>query len=915
MNLTPRPFMDKTKPTIIPFIGDTRPSKEWEFSDYSTKSFGSQLKQNMSGSEYNDASFSQKKGFSSMVSTLQMATLKKGLDHFSLGQLSNIEFTGSKNNYEEVNQKNFIDYRSYLYTPLALLSKESIQPTDDDDDEEEEFETDEDAPAKGHTVAHNLNLYSGFAGFNPFKKADKANYNAFNSDETMQMLSSNFMSPLRVLGQDVWDAVNFHMAKLQDNSAKLEDLNDVYHDNDIEKFDVLSNYESVLRDYSEDESKRELWNENTFFSFILRRWSDAKNLYKNATLFSGKVAAHSSDMYLISQKDTILEESGEFNDYIESMDSLLGDLGTLTDTAEVGTSADGSFASEEEMAALTDDLENLLTLFEKEDSLDSAQTEALSEIQALYDNLSLPSINTKYEATDLSMLNDWWTRVGDEVPDHGMLMPIGVFAESADKIAGALELGNWEGSLDSKISQYISDEDNGFMANAFRNYINHINKYLLPVDDATDKVTPSLLAIDNVSYGKIVFDKLIENGFIDSEGTVQQKFDVNNYTIDLGVTDDYYENDRLRSVLRSATLNSFELDSIDITSTDNKYREQIKLIDPEGNSWDLESLQNLIQGGSTEYGNNPLVGEYDSARRAYNVLFDMYESMTGMNVNKEPSSGGPVINQLRDDLYEMDVYSHASWKEYDDASSITTDKYGNKNIVGAWQDSGDKPLKMQFASKRDASYFFKQIEGMIATLEPILGSFEPTSNVGPGLYGVSYQDGEAVKTRLRVINDNVGMLGDNGVVLEGTSDHKFSVDYIHHKSFFETEHWQNISDDLSEKILMKVGVGIFTDAQVNRMYKARNKRDKEDYKQMKKEHDDKEHDRIQSELKAYYTSLGKQKKYRKEHAAKVKQRFNRLKAEAKQADKLKEKRLQESRSAKKKDDKKAEGASSSKKKR
>lgn len=895
MDLNPRPFTDMVKPSIIPFIGDTRPSKGWDFAEYSdSASFGSKLTQSLSDVEQNYASLSaQKKSLSSTVSTLQMATIKKGLDNFSLGHLSNIEFTGSKNNYEKVNQKNnqYVDYRTYLYTPLDQLNQSALKPKNEDDDEEYFEYMDEETPAKGHTIAHNLNLYSGFSGFNPFKEEDKENFKAFNDDSTMQMLSSNFMSPLRTLGQNVWNSANYYMNQIQAKSASIKGAPDVYFDNKIEKFDILSNYETVLKDFSENKSKQSQWNENWFFSFILRRWSDAKNLYKNATLFSGKVAAHVDDVQAPIEKQNAVSNRKAFDSYISSMDTLLGGLERLTGN---GLSSNVS-ASQEEITSIKTQLEELAAVLDTS-ALDSGQTDVINELETRYSDLALPTTVDSDSSSDLSMLEDWWTRVGAEVPDYGMLLPVGVFAESAVDMASALELGNWEGSLDSSISEYISDEPGGFMDKAFNGYLSHIMKNFLPDNSASGVVTPKDLAIDNIKYGESVFGQLKANGIIDEAGNVSSKFNPDDTTIHLGITNDYYENDRIRGVLRKATLGPFEFESFDQKRSFNKEREQIRIVEPDGASLTLSEVKNLIGKGDT------LQDQYSNTRRAYNVFFDMYESMTATSVNSAPSKPGPNIREVGPYQYELDVYSHANWKEYSDKTAIAKDGNGNEYAVGEWKDSGDKPLTLQFKSKNEAESFYTEIQQMMALLEPVLGSFEPTQDVGPGRYGVSYQDGVAVKTQLRVLNDNEGMLGENGVVSLGSPDHAVHIDYVHHTSYFKTEHWTDVSTELRDRIIQKIGKGIFTDSQINRMHKSKNKRLKEEYKEKKEEFDEQEYERVRSEMKSFMQRLDKQQKSLKEHEMQVEKRTKALLAEIKKADAAHQKRLEESRAAKRKQD-------------
>ena len=153
--------------------------------------------------------------------------------------------------------------------------------------------------AYGNTWAHNMNLYSGAASWNPFK-AKAVEYTDFESAEYLAALNNKFMSPLSVLEGELdfdgekqlttFAALNAKMLAIQNKSAgfvnpgnvddKDGDLNwqgavDPYKDNNIDNFDINANYYTIAM-------AKDLWknfsNEEKF-TFITHAWEARKRGY------------------------------------------------------------------------------------------------------------------------------------------------------------------------------------------------------------------------------------------------------------------------------------------------------------------------------------------------------------------------------------------------------------------------------------------------------------------------------------------------------------------------------------------------------------------------------------------------------------------------------------------------------------
>ncbi|MBT4552722.1 hypothetical protein HOC37_07085, partial [bacterium] len=145
--------------------------------------------------------------------------------------------------------------------------------------------------AYGNTWAHNMNLYSGAASWNPFK-AEAVEYADFESAEYLAALNNQFMSPLSILEDELdsndekklaFAALNAKMLAIQNKSAGFTnpgnvddedtDLNwegavDPYKDNNIDNFDINANYYTIAM-------AKDLWknfsNEEKF-TFITHAW-------------------------------------------------------------------------------------------------------------------------------------------------------------------------------------------------------------------------------------------------------------------------------------------------------------------------------------------------------------------------------------------------------------------------------------------------------------------------------------------------------------------------------------------------------------------------------------------------------------------------------------------------------------------
>jgi hypothetical protein len=161
--------------------------------------------------------------------------------------------------------------------------------------------------AYGNTWAHNMNLYSGAASWNPFK-AEAVEYADFESVDYLADLNNKFMSPLSALegevgfeseGQTTFAALNAKMLAIQNKNGGFvnpgnvddedTDLNwegaiDPYKDNDIANFDINANYYTIAM-------ANNLWtnfSDEEKFTFITHAWEARKRGYKGLRDIMGR---------------------------------------------------------------------------------------------------------------------------------------------------------------------------------------------------------------------------------------------------------------------------------------------------------------------------------------------------------------------------------------------------------------------------------------------------------------------------------------------------------------------------------------------------------------------------------------------------------------------------------------------------
>lgn len=866
------PFND-IKPSMLPPMQQTNPNMMW--SENPESKFGESLAKFIKDPKKAAQLTTQKSA--AKQATLQLATLQKSTDHFGLNVLSAIDQNNTRANTENVHRKSYINYNS-LFSSGALTQqvaaavqgeiKQKKKINDDDDIIDADDITqgdirDEDTPGKGFTNPHNVNLYSGAAGFNPFKKEDSDNFKAFENEYAM--ITKNFMGPMRALGKDVWDFANKQMSIIQSKTQSIKGAIDPFKTNEIDEFDIKSNYNSIIADKNLWDS----WSEDQTFGFMVRRWSDIKNYSKTLRAFTGKAMDQEGAVNRVETKAVITADAAvNFGQYVEAYQALSEEILNMdlsADDVDDQRLADIKFQTEDLLAAMG---EAPLTVEEATELAQISQAfTSLAADKGLIDSEDYTQI------ADLSYVTEWLNTVGKGITP-GMKIPFGLMAEVAGEAAAEQAFGNWGNSMDSAMSTHISDEEGGFMDKAITGYLQYLNETKLSGTTQEGVLSEKNLAIDNDAYGAYLFESLIASGFIDQQGAIIGEFtpgmSVQDITADISIRDKAH----VLSVLNDIVGSSMNLDRLDHSATENRTRHSLTLIGPDGEKRSLDDTFELIGAGDTYQ------EKYANAREAYNTLFDVMTSMMKLETTGE--SNGKLKLVKTNQGYEAEIYPQGEWIAWNPNAEIGVDDKGEP-ILGAWETVSGEAMTMTFSTQDDAKQFFDKIRETVTLLEPMLGSFEDVNNGGPGYKSLAYIDGEPAEVSLRFLIDNEGALGKNGAIQFGSSEHQFSVDTAFNPSYFKTEQWQGVSKHLTHNVAIDVGSEIFRKTIENRISKMRHKTKKENYKARKKEHEEREDSRIKGELKARAKRRGQVKAIRKQYEQKVAARYKKQLQEAKKS--------------------------------
>jgi len=433
------------------------------------------------------------------------------------------------------------------------------------------------------------------------------------------------------------------------------------------------------------------------------------------------------------------------------------------------------------------------------------------------------------ESGEVSAIETWWQEVGAEVDDRRISL-YAAFSDLAPQIFKMMDWANWKNTLDEGTAIAVTDERYQFKEKMIGGYLGYLSKTFLYDKFRGDyKVTPERLAIGTLAKGQEIFDSLVAGGYVTLSGQLTSTFKPSDPGFNLVMPFSERDKAQTLAVLREAAIGSFGLDVKDQQQVNGKPRYNFKLQMPDGSSRSFTEIMDLIGSGKN------VTEQYENVRTAYNIFFDMVESMTGLNLNSSGSDGGLKYTQNADGTVSVVVYPEGSWEQHTEA--------------GTWERVQPQPLYIQFNSLAEAKTFLKDVRTVISLVEPLVGTFNSIDHNGPGSSALTYEGGQLGDSDFRVLVDNAGSMANDGVITQDHPNYQLSVDTVFQAAFFETPRWKSSASYLRKQVLQRMMLELGAVAQTNRALKSQNKREKTKYGKEKDEHDEEEFLRLRMDVK------------------------------------------------------------------
>ena len=310
--------LQEPKPPRFPLFIDLRPSKTVNIKTLNTK-FNDILDQKSNQNEQSQNKDSQQTNkqqnqtLKTAHSLLQMSMIQQGVKQLPHNMLANTEFIGQKQNFEGINNPSYINYAAAFQAGFNANSindiKKKKKELQDPTKAESENENDTEPIANDLTYAHNLNLFKKLDDINPFKKLDKANYKIFQESQMYELLNTNFMSPLSLLGEELFAKTKEIIKKINKKAPKLDNAPDIYTDNKIETFEINANYNSIEKNTENTAPQWESWDEETTAHYLLKRYADTKQYTKVIRQFSGKISDQERHINRIEEHKVVIDKN------------------------------------------------------------------------------------------------------------------------------------------------------------------------------------------------------------------------------------------------------------------------------------------------------------------------------------------------------------------------------------------------------------------------------------------------------------------------------------------------------------------------------------------------------------------------------------------------------------------------------
>ena len=763
-----------------------------------------------------------------------MSKIYEGLSLLPQDLLARADQIKSKANYERIKDNNYIYFADVIKS--SFIEDKKRKELEEEIFEDTFFKMAEDLPGQGNTSPHNLNIFHGISS-NPFKKQDKKNFEIFQKNPYYSSLHNNSMTPRNILEKldpGFWNSINdgiehIQSTKISDLPTKyVEDLKnpygqhtkdslnwvnapDPYTDNKVETFDINANFHTIITSQAWKN-----WDNAETFKFVNRLWEARSRVDDVLREIIGK-AKH---FPLVSFKQpeekatalkTLVDKSLENND-----DSAIEFL-----TKEVTESGSITIGSE--------------TLDRKE---------------ASEEDILLAGDNSVKKNLLLGNVQQWWDTIGESL-NEAEVLPFGLLATLTPLMQTMMDWGNWgeeiaqaaeaanavkDSEKKTKESTNTVQEDNpalSFKEKMISDYLNHTTtEFIKKKFEGSNRITAAIFSTGSDKKNNNLLRALMQKGIVADSGELTDKFNPNDPEFKLGIGYSEEEEREIFQVLRETSIGSFSIQTQDYTKINFRKRNNVKIKCSDNQYRTLPDILDLMtkEGNAYEKTKNSLM--------VYDTLFDIHAQMT--NLTSGGFTHGRIENNETGRNIKVKVSEDSQWDEWE--------KLEEKSVsIGQWSQK-QGAYEMEFETYEQADEFRTKIRGLIAILEPIVGTFSPE---------IKDQKDHPV----RILVDNAGSMETVDMITETNPDYRIEMDHLFNKHYFKTDSWKEVSKFLSDKVFDTMKHGIFTRTTFNRMLRLRHKRQVTEYNDKKKAHEEREIQRIIQELRRYI----KQRKERKKN--------------------------------------------------
>lgn len=763
-----------------------------------------------------------------------------------LVKLALMELPEGETSKKKLEKNNYVDYSRLIQGKESVLMQKAVKKkkvrerqegatsSPEIDSLEEQLKQ---FKAKGSTNLQDLDFYSN--GDNIFKKGTDNAVRYGNAMQYQQQLMG-FDSLLRFVGKDRLSQVRDTVKKLRGIAYDLDSVPEPFKEaKGVEAFSIHKNHHSLLLEGGWEES----WSEEDFFSVIFDRWGADKAGAKVRRYFTGSVYDHFDEIKKEREKALIKGSKEGLDTLFQAQELIDGSLkeavngsGSEEDSTEekvekLSLSLLKEIVSNPEkikqygpsMAAVNKDIMSLMAELDETDQyLDSEQKEQLADVKNRGEKKRENEQLQEYRAEIDKKMNAF----EDGVPDPMMLLPVGVYFSMVNDVVDQSNLGFWGDPSDNPLSAITG---RGFIEKGLSGYLNYVQDDIRNGFFADRPLSAKDLAIDNIEYGEKVRKELMNKGFLDRSGKITDRF--NNESV---LSREPQENKRLMAIFRRAKEGTYSL--LD------PFQEKInqRLIAPDGASYKLSDVVDLIGAGST------LEERYQNALNAYNIFFDMYEKLTGLQLGHEGRSGELNWSAFKKvgAHYEVELYDKGTVETYNEKLKPIQLEDGSTEWTGGWEQNKPDKVKVLMSKERVAQ-FFSKIQSVLSYLEPILGTFYPRNGQGFLPKSMRYSNGEPIETEFRVRVDNLGMPGPKGGVQSGSRHYRAGIDIVADRAYLKTEAVQAKNQHVVKAMQDHIGKDMMGRMVFNFIQRSKWRQEKEEYE--RKYHEKKEEE-FQKEL-------------------------------------------------------------------